>query len=84
MSAFGDGIGVAIIEATLLADEVGESAAVHRTASFTGADAKAAGVDRLVITHIPPTGDAEAHRAEAEAAFGGPVAVARPHERYQA
>jgi ribonuclease BN (tRNA processing enzyme) len=82
VSAFGDGIGLAMVEATFLQDEVGESEAVHRTAAFTGADARAAGVDRLVITHVPPTGDPEAHRAEAEAAFGAPVTVAQPHERY--
>lgn len=82
LRALGDGIGLAIVEATLLAAEVGDSEAVHRTADFTGADAKAAGVPRLVITHIPPTGDPEAHRAEAEASFGAPVDVARPHERY--
>jgi ribonuclease BN (tRNA processing enzyme) len=82
VGAFGEGIGVAIVESTFLEGEVGASEAVHRTAAFTGADAKVAGVDRLVITHIPPTGDADAHRAEAEAAFGSAVHVARPHERY--
>ena len=46
------------------------------------AHTKAAGVPQLLITHVPPTGDPEAHRAEAEASFGAPVGVARPHERY--
>lgn len=82
VAAFGEGIGLAVVEATLLEGYTGESAAVHRTAAFTGADARAAGVDRLVITHVPPTGDPEAHRAEAEASFGAPVQVAQPHERY--
>ena len=82
VSALGPGIGLAVVEATLLAGDVGESAAVHRTAQFTGADARAAGVEQLVITHVPPTGDPEAHRAEAEAAFGAPVKVAVPHERH--
>jgi ribonuclease BN (tRNA processing enzyme) len=83
VGALGDGIGVAVVEATFLAGDVGESTAVHRTAAFTGADARAAGVARLVITHIPPTGDQDAHRAEAEASFGAPVTVASPHERYE-
>lgn len=82
VAAFGSGVGVAVVEATFLADQVGDSAAVHRTAAFTGADARAAGVERLVITHVPPTGDGEAHRAEAEAAFGAPVLLAAAHERY--
>jgi ribonuclease BN (tRNA processing enzyme) len=82
LAALGEGIGLAVVEATWLAAEVGESGGLHRTAAFTGADTKAAGVPRLVVTHIPPTGDPEAHRAEAEASFGAPVAIARPHERY--
>lgn len=82
VAALGDGIGLALVEATFLAAEVGESEATHRTAAFTGADAAGAGIPRLVITHVPPTGDPEANRAEAEAAFGAPVQVARPHERY--
>ncbi len=83
VAALGPGIDVAVVEATFLAAEVGESAAVHRTAEFTGADARAAGVGRLVVTHVTPTGDGEANRAEAEAAFGGPTALATPHERYE-
>lgn len=83
LAALGDGIGLAVVEATLLAAKVGEAEAVHRTAAQTGADARAAGVGRLVVTHVPPTGDGEAHRAEAEAAFGGPTLLAAPHERYE-
>jgi len=83
VAALGDGIGLAVVEATLLASDVGESEAVHRTAAHTGADARAAGVGRLVVTHVPPTGDGEAHRAEAEAAFGGPTLLATPHETYE-
>ena len=82
VAALGEGIGVALVEATFLESAVGETAALHRTAAFTGADAAAAGIADLVITHIPPTGDPEAPRAEAEASFGAPVRVARPHERY--
>lgn len=84
LSALGSGIDLAVVECTLLASSVGEAGGVHRTAAHTGADAKAAGAARLAVTHVPPTGDGEAHRAEAEAAFGGPTLLATPHERYEA
>jgi ribonuclease BN (tRNA processing enzyme) len=83
LAALGPGLDVAVVEATFLAGETGEAEAVHRTAAQTGADAKAAGIGRLVVTHVPPTGDGEAHRAEAEASFGGPTLLATPHERYE-
>jgi ribonuclease BN (tRNA processing enzyme) len=73
---------VAVVEATFLQREVGDAESVHRTAHQTGTDAKAAGAGRLVITHVTPRGDGEANRAEAEAAFGGPTLLAKPHERY--
>jgi ribonuclease BN (tRNA processing enzyme) len=38
--------------------------------------ARAAGVDRLVLTHRWPTVSADAVRREAEAAFGRPVTQA--------
>ncbi len=82
-SRFGDRIDLALIEATLLAAEVVEAEAVHLTARQAGAAAKAAGVRRLVITHVPPTGDAELHRQEAEDAFGAPVELASPHTTYE-
>lgn len=83
LAALGEGIDLAVVEATFLDSQVGESLAVHRTAAQTGADARAAGARRLVVTHVPPTGDGEAHRAEAEAAFGGPTLLATPHETYE-
>ncbi len=83
LTALGDGIGLAVVEATFLDHEVGEAEAVHRTARQTGADARSAGAGTLVVTHVPPTGDGEAHRAEAEAAFGGPTILAVPHETYE-
>jgi ribonuclease BN (tRNA processing enzyme) len=83
VGALGPDIALAVVEATFLAAETGESAAVHRTAAFTGEDARAAGVERLVLTHITPNGDPEAHRAEAAAAYRGEVELARPHERFE-
>ena len=33
---------------------------------------------RLVLTHAMPGSDTDTHRAEAEAAYGGPVEIALP------
>jgi ribonuclease BN (tRNA processing enzyme) len=83
VKALGEGLDIAVVEATFLDSHVGQAEGVHRTAKQTGDDAKAAGVRRLVITHVTPTGDGEAHRAEAEDAFGGPTSLAAPHETYE-
>ena len=48
----------------------------HSTAGDAGRAAKAAGVGRLVLTHLPGEALAEPMLAEARAAFGGPVEVA--------
>jgi ribonuclease BN (tRNA processing enzyme) len=82
LSRFGEGIDVAMVEATLLAGETGEAGTVHLTAAQAGADARASGVRTLVVTHVPPTGDVEAHRCEAEEAFGAPVHAAHPHDTF--
>lgn len=50
----------------------------HMSARESGLRAREAGVRRLVITHLVPGSDPDAHRAEAEAAYGGPVEVALP------
>jgi ribonuclease BN (tRNA processing enzyme) len=81
VAALGPDIDLAVVEATLLAAECGEAQAVHRT---TGADAKRAGVGRLVVTHVTPLGHGEAHRVEAAEHFGGPTLLAAPHETYEA
>ena len=49
----------------------------HSTAGDAGRAAKAAGVARLVLTHLPSDVMAEAMLAEARDAFGGPVELAR-------
>ncbi len=50
---------------------------LHLTGHQAGVMARAAGAGRLVVTHVPPWNDAEAARADAHAAFGGPVELAR-------
>ena len=56
------------------ADNVHQHA--HSTAGDAGRVARAAGVTRLILTHIPDDALADPMRAEAEAAFGGPVGLA--------
>lgn len=83
MSALGDGIDLALCEATWLADREGKGGGGHLSARQAGAMARAAGAARLVITHVWPIVDPEAARPEASAAYGGPVEVARLHDEYQ-
>jgi ribonuclease BN (tRNA processing enzyme) len=74
--------------ADLLIHETGgldaQAAEVHRlghsTAGDAGRAAKAAGVGRLVLTHVPGETLAEPMLAEAGAAFGGSVELARDLE----
>ncbi len=55
---------------------------VHLNGRQAGEHAAAAGVGRLVLTHIPPWTDAEVNRRDAAAAYPGPVEVARPGAAY--
>ena len=48
----------------------------HSTAGDVGRSARAAGVGRLVLTHMPTESLVQPMRAEAAAAFGGPVELA--------
>ena len=82
-AALGDGIGVLVHEATYLEAATGPSDGIHSTAASAGRAARAAGAGQLVITHVPPNADGEAHRIEAEAAFGLPVTLAAPHRTYR-
>jgi ribonuclease BN (tRNA processing enzyme) len=50
---------------------------LHMTGEMAGEHAEAAGVDRLIVTHVPPWGSREVAAAEAAKAFGGTVEVAR-------
>ncbi|HLI52946.1 MAG TPA: MBL fold metallo-hydrolase [Acidimicrobiales bacterium] len=81
LSALGPGIDLALCEATFLSDREGSLS--HMSARQAGATARAAGVGRLVVTHLWPRTDRAAARAEAEKAFAGPVAVAFAGARYE-
>ncbi|CAA9481232.1 MAG: hypothetical protein AVDCRST_MAG45-186 [uncultured Solirubrobacterales bacterium] len=65
-----------LLEATLPRPER-EGPRGHLTAREAGEHAARAGASRLVLTHISDELDALRARSQAEAAFGGPVSVAR-------
>lgn len=71
----GDGIDLAIAEATLAPTEAG--LVDHCTAAEAVASAHAGGVRSLLLTHLPPYTDEAARLAEA-GGFGGQVDLARP------
>jgi ribonuclease BN (tRNA processing enzyme) len=73
---FAAGAQLLMVEATLTEPD-GEQDRGHLTAAEAGAHAAAAGVEGLVLTHISDELDEREARAAAEAAFGGPVEVAR-------
>jgi ribonuclease BN (tRNA processing enzyme) len=72
-----DGIDLAMMDASHLSELEGRNIP-HMSAREAATLARDAGVRRLVLTHLIPGSDPEAHRAEAEAAYGGPVEVALP------
>jgi ribonuclease BN (tRNA processing enzyme) len=82
LESLGPGLHLALCEATFLSDKEGSVA--HLSARQAGRTARAAGVERLVITHIAPRVDREAARREAEDAFGADVTVAAVGVRYEA
>jgi ribonuclease BN (tRNA processing enzyme) len=74
LRALGTGLDLALCEATYLKDR--EGMLQHMSGRQAGSTARAAKARRLVVTHRWPTVAAEAVRAEAAEAFGGPVAQA--------
>jgi ribonuclease BN (tRNA processing enzyme) len=51
---------------------------LHLTGGMAGEHADKAGVDRLIVTHVPPWNSVQVAADEAAAAFHGPVEVAHP------
>lgn len=80
LEALGPGLDLVICEATFLHDREGTSP--HMSARQAGTTARAAGVGRLLITHIWPIVDPEDSVAEATAAYGAPVEHARTNVTY--
>ena len=67
-----------ICEATWGASSEGQPADMHMSGGEAGDIARRAGVKKLLITHIPPWGDAHASVSAAQAEFPGEVLVAKP------
>jgi ribonuclease BN (tRNA processing enzyme) len=51
---------------------------LHMTGQMAGEHADKAGVERLIVTHVPPWNSVQVAADEAAAAFHGPVEVAHP------
>jgi ribonuclease BN (tRNA processing enzyme) len=81
LEALGD-VDLALCEATVPSRL--EGSMQHLSARQAGETARAAGVGRLVLTHIWPTLDPERSRLEGSQAFGADVDVATVHARYTA
>jgi ribonuclease BN (tRNA processing enzyme) len=74
--ALGAGIGTLLCDATYLAADEGRLR--HLSGRQAGVMARAAGAERLIVTHRWPTVSAQALANEAGAAFGAPVGQAAP------
>ena len=74
---FGRGVDAAFCDASHL-EGFEDQGIPHMSAREAALRAESAQVCRLVLTHLIPGSDPEAHRVEAMAAYGGPVDVARP------
>ena len=83
MGSLGDGIDLAVCEATFAAGEEERAHEVHLTTTQAGEMGREAGVGRLVLTHMIPTGRRDEYREQGSEAFGAPVSLAEPHERYE-
>lgn len=77
MAPFGNGVDLAFCDASHLSSYEGLGIP-HLSARQAAEQATEADVARLVLTHLIPGSDPEAHRAEAATAYRGPVDVARP------
>jgi ribonuclease BN (tRNA processing enzyme) len=64
-------------------DRPGNPPGIHLSGRNAGDAAAAAGVGRLLITHVPPWTDAEQVLAEAKAAFDGPTELVRAGGHYE-
>lgn len=78
LAAVAAGADLLLCEATFQGEPGAAGWPYHLSAAAAGALARAAGVHRLLLTHLSPMLEPERSVAEAAAAFGGPVAWAAP------
>ena len=65
------------------ATTVNRAALGHSSAAQAGAQARRAGVKKLVLVHLPPNGDVEKIHAVASKSFGGKTVVGRDFARFR-
>ena len=82
LSELGPGLDLALCEATIPKES--ERTVQHLSGRQAGHSAKAAGVGRLVLTHVQPGVDWEQQRRDASAVFHGPVDLASVGVTYEA
>jgi ribonuclease BN (tRNA processing enzyme) len=80
-AALGSDVDLLLCEATLVASEEGE--VQHLSGRQAGRLAREAGIPRLLLTHVWPESDPEAHGREAEESFGSAVEVAAVGRSYE-
>jgi ribonuclease BN (tRNA processing enzyme) len=80
--ALADGADVLLCEASAGPDEE-EVPDLHLTGRQAGEHAHRAGVERLIVTHVPPWNSWEVAADEAAKAFPGRLEVARPGAEYE-
>jgi ribonuclease BN (tRNA processing enzyme) len=80
LEALGPSLHLALCEATFLSDREGSSP--HMSARQAGVTARAAGAERLLLTHLWPTTDPAAAYSESALAFGAAVEVAAQNQTY--
>lgn len=81
MTSLGDGIGLAIVEATL--DPEHEGVVQHLSGRQAGSVAEDAGARALVVTHVDPGIPRDRQLTEAQGTFRGPVSLAAVGARYE-
>lgn len=78
-----EGADLLLTEATYQAGTANPGFPFHLTAAEAGAIARRQGVERLMLTHLPPELDPDRSVGEAEIAFDRPVALAVPGARHK-
>lgn len=77
-----EGADVLLCEASVAADEE-LIPDLHLTGQMAGEHAQKAGVERLIVTHVPPWNSVQAAVDDAATAFHGPIEAARPGAQFE-